>query len=157
MTGFDLGDPAADADDPTDEQANSSSEQESELVGEPPTPETEPESEPEPDSELESEPEPDSELESEPELESEADPTDRDPTETGPAFPYSEVKQSPLYARKETWTEFEDQLDFTVTPELRRMGIRDDELREVHDVVLELALDNIEEIPERLAEKRRER
>ncbi|ELY92289.1 hypothetical protein C483_08252 [Natrialba hulunbeirensis JCM 10989] len=36
------------------------------------------------------------------------------------------------------------------------MGIRDDELREVHDVVSELALDTIDEIPERLSEKRRE-
>ncbi len=36
------------------------------------------------------------------------------------------------------------------------MGIRDDELREVHDVALEIVIDNIDEIPERLAEKRRE-
>ncbi|ELY97205.1 hypothetical protein [Natrialba asiatica] len=138
MTGFDLGDPADDADEPdepADERPESSTDQDSSSVKESPTPEPEPEQE--------SEPESDSTRE-------------RDPTETGPSFPYSEVRQSPLYARDETWTKFEDQLDFTVTPELRRMGIRDDELREIHDVVLEIALDNIEEIPERLAEKRRD-
>ncbi|WP_253184621.1 hypothetical protein [Natrialba sp. SSL1] len=100
MTGFDLGDPVDDADEPTDEQANSSPDPEPDPVAEPPTPEPE----------------------SEPELESESKATDSDPTETGPAFPYSEVKQSPLYAREETWTKFEDQLDFTVTPELRGWG-----------------------------------
>jgi len=51
-------------------------------------------------------------------------------------FPYSEVKQSPLYAREETWTEFEDKLDMELTPNLRQEAIRDDELREIHDIVL---------------------
>lgn len=131
MTDFDLGDPAPDADEESDSGE--------ETAVPDPTPEPEPEPEPVTDPG-------DDETEDEP----------RDPTETGPAFPYSEVKQSPLYAREETWTEFEDELDFTVIPELRRMGVRDDELREIHDVVLEMAIDNIEEIPERLAEKRRE-
>ena len=31
----------------------------------------------------------------------------------------------------------------------------DDELREIHDVVLEIALNNLAKIPERLKEKRR--
>ncbi|MFC6767830.1 hypothetical protein [Natrinema soli] len=131
MTNFDLGDPAPDADDePADEPDDES------------TPDEPSTSNQDTDDPLPS----DSNSSSEP---------DRDPTETGPSFPYSEVRQSPLYAREETWTEFEDQLDFEVTPKLRKMGIRDDELREIHDIVLEIALDNLEEIPERLAEKRR--
>ncbi|ELY72074.1 hypothetical protein [Natrinema pallidum] len=132
MTDFDLGEPAPDADEEPDDDASPESEGDQET----PT---------DTDSEhfenVGSDP-------SEVDMGDSSDESDDepvDPTETGPAFPYSEVKQSPLYAREDTWTEFEDQLDFVVTPELRRMGIRDDELREIHDVVLEIALDNLEE------------
>ena len=146
MTGFDLGDPAPDADEePDDEQADD--ETPSETTAEEPEPDPEPEPEPEPASEPEQTEESQSNDDSDQE---------RDPTETGPAFPYSEVKQSPLYAREETWTEFDDQIDTTVVPELRQMGIRDDELREIHTAALEIVLENIEEIPERLAENRRQ-
>lgn len=142
MTNFDLGDPAPDADEEPDDESDSSEE-------------TTALESPETTAELDPDPEPTESPTTDPDGENEPDDEQPDPTETGPAFPYSEVKQSPLYAREETWTEFEDQLDFEVIPELRKMGIRDDELREIHDVVLEIALDNLEEIPERLAEKRR--
>lgn len=39
---------------------------------------------------------------------------------------------------------------------LREEGIMDNELREIHDIVLEIAIDNLDEVPERLKEKRRE-
>lgn len=77
------------------------------------------------------------------------------PSETGPAFEYSEVRQRPLYARDETWNKLEDELGITVTPELRRMGIRDEETREIHDALLKVAIEHIEEVPETVADLRR--
>lgn len=74
---------------------------------------------------------------------------------SGPAFEYEEVRQRPLYARGETWDELEDELGITVTPELRRMGIRDEEKREIHDAVLKIALEHIDEIPNQIAAERR--
>ncbi|SIS19961.1 hypothetical protein [Natronorubrum thiooxidans] len=81
---------------------------------------------------------------------------DDDAASTGPAFEYSAVRQRPLYARGETWDALEDELGITVTPELRRMGIRDDETREVHDALLKVALEHIDEVPDRLLETRRQ-
>lgn len=75
---------------------------------------------------------------------------------TGPAFEYSDVRQKPLYARGETWDDLEDQLGIVVTPELRRMGIRDDETREVHDALLKVALEHIDEVPEQIRKTRRQ-
>jgi len=60
------------------------------------------------------------------------------------------VKQSPLYAREETWTEFEDKLDMELTPNLREERIRDDELREIHDIVLGVAIEHLDEFPEKV-------
>jgi len=137
MTDFDLGDPAPDADEESDESDPDESAET--ATTDPPAPEPEPE----PDSDP-----------GDPDISREE--PDRDPTETGPAFPYSEVRQNPLYARDETWTEFEDKLDMELTPDLRKEGIRDDELREIHDIVLEIAIDNLDEFPERLKEKRQE-
>mgnify|MGYP006287678163 CR=1 FL=1 len=141
MTGFDLGDAAPDADEEPDSskdtgRSDRTPEQELEKTEAPKGTEApkRPESEPKPEPELTDDP--------------------VDPTETGPAFPYSEVEQSPLYAREETWTEFEDKLDMELTPVLRQDGIRDDELREIHDIVLEVAIDYLEEFPELLKEKR---
>ncbi|QRV17474.1 hypothetical protein JMJ58_21205 (plasmid) [Haloterrigena salifodinae] len=134
MTDFDLGDPAPDAnEEPENERTSLSSDREATN---------------EEDNEMNSDTEPDPAKSPKR--------TEPDPSETGPAFPYSEVRQSPLYAREETWTEFEDQLDLELTPNLRKEGIRDEELREIHDIVLEVALDNLEEFPERLKEKRQE-
>lgn len=134
MVSFDTGEPADDADEEADKPEESATE-------EIPT-ESEPLLADEP-SEFDSSDEPEPVRE-------------RDPTETGPAFPYSDVRQNPLYARDETWTEFEDKLDMELTPDLREEGIRDDELREIHDIVLEVAIDHLDEFPERLKEKRRQ-
>lgn len=76
------------------------------------------------------------------------------PADSGPAFEYSEVRQRPLYAREKTWDEFEDALGITVTPELRKAGIRDEETREVHDAVLRLAAEEPERIAELIEEAR---
>ncbi len=80
--------------------------------------------------------------------EPERDATDAADESSGPAFEYSEVRQRPLYARGETWDEFEDAVGITVVPELRKAGIRDEEKREIHDAVLRLAAQE----PERIAE-----
>lgn len=73
---------------------------------------------------------------------------------SGPAFEYSEVRQRPLYARGDTWDEFEDAVGITVVPELRRRGIRDEEKREIHDAVLTLAAEDPERLVEIIAERR---
>ncbi|ODR79548.1 hypothetical protein BG842_06070 [Haladaptatus sp. W1] len=73
---------------------------------------------------------------------------------SGPAFEYSEVRQRPLYARGDTWDEFEDAVGITVVPELRRRGIRDEEKREIHDAVLTLAAEEPERLVEIIAERR---
>ncbi len=80
--------------------------------------------------------------------EPERDATDAADESSGPAFEYSEVRQRPLYARGETWDEFEDAVGITVVPELRKAGIRDEEKREIHDAVLRLAAQE----PDRIAE-----
>ncbi|MEY7849040.1 hypothetical protein AB7C87_07520 [Natrarchaeobius sp. A-rgal3] len=89
---------------------------------------------------------------SEPQPEPEPEP----PSESGPAFEYSEVRQKPLYARGETWDQLEDELGITVTPELRRMGIRDDETREVHDAILKVVLEHIDEVADQIHETRKQ-
>lgn len=73
---------------------------------------------------------------------------------SGPPFEYSEVRQRPLYARGETWDEFEDAVGISVVPELRRQGIRDEEKREIHDAVLTLAVEEPERLVEIIAERR---
>jgi hypothetical protein len=73
---------------------------------------------------------------------------------SGPSFEYSEVRQRPLYARGETWDEFEDAIGISVVPELRRQGIRDEEKREIHDAVLTLAAEDPERLVEIIAERR---
>lgn len=78
-----------------------------------------------------------------------------EPAETGPAFEYSDVRQKPLYARDSTWDELEDELGITVIPALRRMGIRDEETREIHDAVLKVAIEHSDELPDAIADVRR--
>jgi hypothetical protein len=73
---------------------------------------------------------------------------------SGPSFEYSDVRQRPLYARGETWDEFEDAIGITVVPELRRQGIRDEEKREIHDAALPLAAEEPERLVEIIAERR---
>ncbi|WP_018129155.1 hypothetical protein [Haladaptatus paucihalophilus] len=80
--------------------------------------------------------------------------TNESATSSGPAFEYSEVRQRPLYARGDTWGEYEDAVGITVVPELRRQGIRDEEKREIHDAVLTLAAEEPERLVEIIAERR---
>ena len=107
------------------------------------------------DSMSDSAPEPDRDPEAETEPEPSGESDTADPADIGPAFEYSDVKQRPLYARAETWNNLEDELGITVTPELRRKGIRDEETREIHDAILKVAIEHIDEIPEIVAEERR--
>ncbi|OLZ39102.1 hypothetical protein A6E15_19250 [Natrinema saccharevitans] len=147
MTDFDLGEPAPDADEEPDDEQDSSDEQPTDTAIEEAMSDS---------STDDSDSSPSTRDQSTSTVSSDGDDSAPDPTETGPAFPYDEVKQSPLYAREETWTEFEDKLDMELTPNLREEGIRDDELREIHDIVLEVAIERLDEFPERLKEKRRE-
>lgn len=50
--------------------------------------------------------------------------------------------------------ELEDELGITITPGFREKGIRDDQLREVHNAILEVALNHSEEVIDRVIEKR---
>ena len=112
-------------------------------------------SEADPNSRSNSSPEQNRTPNSESDIESSGNSDTADPADTGPAFEYSDVRQRPLYARAETWDNLEDELGITVTPELRRMGIRDEETREIHDAILKVAIEHIDEIPEIVAEERR--
>lgn len=108
---------------------------------------------------VESDPEPTLETDTtrEPVSEQEPDRTESaDPGDVGPAFEYSDVRQRPLYARGETWDELEDEIGITVVPRLRRMGIRDEETREIHDALLKVALEHVDEVPERIRDARLE-
>ena len=109
-------------------------------------------------SDVDSEPEQSTEESRESPSESSTEPADSqeassDPA-SGPSFDYSEVRQRPLYARGETWDEFEDAIGISVVPELRRQGIRDEEKREIHDAVLTLAAEEPERLVEIIAERR---
>lgn len=68
---------------------------------------------------------------------------------TEPAFPFDEALQRPLYAREESWDEFEDICDFEVKRLLRDDDIKDISGRELHDATLRLAASN----PEALADE----
>ncbi|WP_255681648.1 hypothetical protein [Natrinema sp. SYSU A 869] len=59
-----------------------------------------------------------------------------------------------MYPHDETWDEVEDQLGITVIPELRQMGIRDEEKREVHNALLKVAIEHSDEIADELAAER---
>ena len=79
-----------------------------------------------------------------------------EPSEAGPAFEYSEVRQKPLYARDETWTKFEKSLRTKITPQLAEEDVVDEETREIHDAVLRLANENPERIAELVLEARKQ-
>jgi hypothetical protein len=72
----------------------------------------------------------------------------------GPAFPYEEVKQRPLYAREDAWNAFEDALELDVERTLREYDVRDAAGRELHDAALRVAADHPEEIASQLLELR---
>lgn len=83
-----------------------------------------------------------------------SDSTRSESTHSGPAFEYQDVRQRPLYARGETWDEFEDAIGISVVPELRRQGIRDEEKREIHDAVLTLAVEDPDRLVELIVDRR---
>ena len=85
---------------------------------------------------------------------SEADAESEDDDLSGPAFEYAEVRQRPLYARGQTWDAFEDAVGITVVPELRKAGVRDEEIRELHDAALRLAVAEPEQVAELVLEAR---
>jgi hypothetical protein len=78
------------------------------------------------------------------------------PSESGPAFEYSAVRQRPLYARGETWDEFEKTFRTTIAPSLAEADVVDEETREIHDAVLRLAAAKPEQVAELVLEARRE-
>ena len=75
-------------------------------------------------------------------------------SDAGPAFPYDEVKQRPLYAREEAWAAFEDALELDVERILRENEVRDAEGREFHDAALRVAAEHPEEIAEQMLDAR---
>ncbi|WP_049980072.1 hypothetical protein [Halolamina rubra] len=73
-----------------------------------------------------------------------------------PAFPFEESVQAQIYPRKTTHEAFEDFLDIDVKRHLRDREIRNETGRELHEAVLQVAMDHPEEIAEALEEQRRE-
>ena len=72
----------------------------------------------------------------------------------GPAFPYDDVSQRPLYARETAWNAFEDALEIEVEQTLREHGVRDATGRELHDAALRVAAEHPEAIADHLLELR---
>ncbi len=83
-----------------------------------------------------------------------ATPSDSAGSSDGPAFPYDEVTQRPLYAREEAWNAFEDALELEVERTLREYNVRDAAGRELHDAALRVAAEHPEEIAKQLLELR---
>lgn len=84
------------------------------------------------------------------------EPTETDPADAGPAFEYSEVRQKPVYARDETWNEFEKTFRTTIAPKLAESGVVDEETREAHDALVKLAIEKPERVAEIMLEARRQ-
>lgn len=78
------------------------------------------------------------------------------PADSGPAFEYSMVRQRPLYARSETWDDFEKTLRTSITPSLAEEDVVDEATREIHDAVLRLAASKPERVAELVLEARRQ-
>ncbi len=159
MTGFDLGDPAEDADEQPEGEAEIESETEAEPESE--SKDVESDSSREEHTEISSEQTDSSSQANETESQgvvdgaTDSDATENpDPGEVGPAFPYSEVRQDSLYPRAKTWDKLEDEMGMTLTPKFRESGVRDEELREIHDAMLDVLVDHIDEVHERVLENR---
>ncbi|WP_336037171.1 hypothetical protein [Halobacterium yunchengense] len=75
---------------------------------------------------------------------------------TEPAFEFAAVKQSPMYARPESWAALEDALDLEVVRALRESGVRNEAKRELHDAALRVAAAHPDEIADAVREARRE-
>lgn len=79
---------------------------------------------------------------------------DSNSTTDGPAFEYAEVRQRPLYARGDTWDEFERAIRTDIGPTLAGADILDEETREIHDAVLQVAAENPDLVAEKILEAR---
>jgi hypothetical protein len=75
---------------------------------------------------------------------------------TDPAFPFDESVQAQIYPRRTTHEAFEDFLDIDVKRHLRERDVREETGRELHEAVLQVAMEHPEEIAETVAEQRRE-
>lgn len=79
--------------------------------------------------------------------------TTRDEKER-PAFPFDAVKQSALYARDETWDDFEAAMSYEAERSLHEDGYSNIEGRELHEAALLVAAENPELVAERIRELR---
>jgi hypothetical protein len=73
------------------------------------------------------------------------------------AFPYADAKQSPIYARPDAWDDYEDTLEIDVERELRDLGVRNAQKRELNEAMLLVAAENPDLVVEKFLEIRRER
>lgn len=87
-------------------------------------------------------------------VEDEASTTSRGRNE--PAFAFDESVQAQIYPRKSTHEAFEDFLDMDVKRHLRDRDIRNETGRELHEAVLQVAMQYPEEIAEQLEAERTE-
>jgi len=74
-----------------------------------------------------------------------------------PAFPFDEAAQEHFYPREQSYEAFEDFVDFEVKRDLREEGVKNVSGREVHDALIQLAMENREEFVEILLDARRQR
>lgn len=74
--------------------------------------------------------------------------------QTEPAFPFDDAVQAQIYPRQSTHDEFTDFLDIEVKRLLRERDIRNEEGRELHEAVLQVAMEHPGEIAEKVAEQR---
>lgn len=73
---------------------------------------------------------------------------------TEPAFPFDDAVQAQIYPRQSTHDEFTDFLDIEVKRLLRERDIRNEEGPELHEAVLQVAMEHPEEIAEKVEEQR---
>jgi len=115
------------------EQGNGADESDDEPDAEPAATDADDESATEPDADATTAPEPES---------------DEPDDESGPAFDFDNDMQQSIYIRDETWSDFEDTVDFEIKRILREKGTKEVTGREIHDAVLRMATED----PERVAE-----
>lgn len=73
--------------------------------------------------------------------------------EEGPAFPFAESKQRPMYPHADRWEQLED-AKFEMETYLRAHGVKDVEGREIDDAILTYAIRNPEAVAELVLESR---
>lgn len=76
-----------------------------------------------------------------------------DDEEGGPAFPFAESKQRPMYPHADRWEQLED-AKFEMETYLRAHGVKDVEGREIDDAILTYAVRNPEAVAELVLESR---